>query len=49
MNAAMIDDLVKSLGRTYPEMISSGMYLLCSFKTTPIVPPCLKGNDHRAF
>lgn len=27
MNAAMIDDLVKSLGRTYPEMISSGMYL----------------------
>ncbi|WP_045882961.1 DUF6392 family protein [Pseudomonas chlororaphis] len=27
MNAAMIDDLVKSLGRTYPEMIASGMYL----------------------
>ncbi|MGE7955696.1 DUF6392 family protein [Pseudomonas sp. NPDC089530] len=23
----MIDDLVKSLGRTYPEMIASGMYL----------------------
>ncbi|MCO7579734.1 MULTISPECIES: DUF6392 family protein [Pseudomonas] len=23
----MIDELVKSLGRTYPEMISSGMYL----------------------
>ena len=27
MNAAMIDDLVKSLGRTYPELIASGMYL----------------------
>ncbi|ROL89303.1 pyocin immunity protein [Pseudomonas chlororaphis] len=27
MNAVMIDDLVKSLGRTYPEMIASGMYL----------------------
>lgn len=27
MNAALIDDLVKSLGRTYPEMIASGMYL----------------------
>ncbi|SEK86135.1 hypothetical protein SAMN03159362_1996 [Pseudomonas sp. NFIX51] len=27
MNAATIDDLVKSLGRTYPEMIASGMYL----------------------
>ncbi|QZI69746.1 DUF6392 family protein [Pseudomonas protegens] len=27
MNAAMIDDLVKSLGRTYSEMMSSGMYL----------------------
>ncbi|WP_097303611.1 DUF6392 family protein [Pseudomonas chlororaphis] len=27
MNAALIDDLVKSLGRTYPEMITSGMYL----------------------
>nr|WP_039968457.1 DUF6392 family protein [Pseudomonas chlororaphis] len=27
MNTAMIDDLVKSLGRTYPEMIASGMYL----------------------
>ncbi|AZD79817.1 hypothetical protein C4K15_3250 [Pseudomonas chlororaphis subsp. aurantiaca] len=27
MNAAMIDDLVKSLGLTYSEMITSGMYL----------------------
>ena len=27
MNAAMIDDLVKSLGRTYPEMVASGLYL----------------------
>ncbi|MEB0028796.1 DUF6392 family protein [Pseudomonas sp. MH9.2] len=27
MNAAMIDDLVKSLGRAYPELIASGMYL----------------------
>lgn len=27
MNAALIDDLVKSLGRTYPELITSGMYL----------------------
>ncbi|BBN55246.1 hypothetical protein TRE132_33710 [Pseudomonas chlororaphis subsp. aurantiaca] len=27
MNAVMIDKLVKNLGRTYPEMIASGMYL----------------------
>lgn len=27
MNAAMIDELVKRLGRTYPEMIALGMYL----------------------
>ena len=27
MSAAMIDDLVKSLGRTYSELIASGMYL----------------------
>lgn len=27
MSAEIIDELVKSLGRTYPEMISSGMYL----------------------
>ncbi|AZD08627.1 hypothetical protein C4K26_3224 [Pseudomonas chlororaphis] len=27
MSATMIDDLVKSLGLTYPEMIVSGMYL----------------------
>ena len=27
MNAAMIDDLVKSLGCTYSELTASGMYL----------------------
>ncbi|OLF53837.1 pyocin immunity protein [Pseudomonas chlororaphis] len=27
MNAAMIDDLVKCLGRSYSEMIATGMYL----------------------
>ncbi|RMP61730.1 hypothetical protein ALQ18_03434 [Pseudomonas marginalis pv. marginalis] len=27
MNAAMINDLVKALGLTYPELIASGMYL----------------------
>ncbi|MGE7955698.1 hypothetical protein ACQKQA_03695 [Pseudomonas sp. NPDC089530] len=27
MNAVMIDDLVQYLGRTYPEMISSGMQI----------------------
>ncbi|MGY2291840.1 DUF6392 family protein [Pseudomonas sp. SDO528_S397] len=27
MNAAMIDDLIKSLGRTYAELVASGMYL----------------------
>ncbi|WP_162095402.1 DUF6392 family protein [Pseudomonas chlororaphis] len=27
MNAAMIDDLIKNIGRTYSELISSGMYL----------------------
>lgn len=27
MNAAMIDDLIKSMGSTYSELIASGMYL----------------------
>ncbi len=27
MNAVMIEGLVKSLGRTYPEMVASGLYL----------------------
>lgn len=26
-STAMLDDLIKALGRTYPEMIASGMYL----------------------
>ncbi|ROL89305.1 DUF6392 family protein [Pseudomonas chlororaphis] len=27
MNAAMIDDLIKNMGKTYSELIASGMYL----------------------